>query len=584
MTLSRQSGKTLSKVWRVLDGGQQRSALALALLMLVGMLLETLGIGLVIPVLGLITQSDLAQRYPSAEPLLTALGYPDRQRVAVAGMIILVAVAVLKALYLGFLTWVQARFVCGVQVNLAHRLFGGYLRQPYSFHLNHNSAHLILTVANETGVFAQTAITAWLLLLTELQVLIGISVLLLFVEPLGAVAVGLLIGLAVFGFSGYTRERVARWGKHRQQHDGFRFQHLQQGLGGAKDAKLLGREDDFLAQYVVHSVGSARAGEKQMMLQQLPKLWLEFLAVLALASLVVVMVLRGRPMDAVVPTVGVFGAAAFRLIPSANRVLGAIQNIRFSRAAVEKLFEETRLVESTPVPTRGKPLPFERLIELREVSFRYPGADVEALSDVSLCIDRGTSVGFVGTSGAGKSTLVDVVLGLLTPIAGSVVVDGVDIETNIRGWQDQIGYVPQSIFLTDDSLRRNIAFGLPDENIDDASVRAAIRAAQLDEFVEALPDGLDTVVGERGVRISGGQRQRIGIARALYHDPQVLVLDEATSSLDEETERGVMEAVRAIEGSKTVLIVTHRLSTVDHCRHLFRLESGRLVVTETHAG
>jgi ABC-type multidrug transport system fused ATPase/permease subunit len=234
-------------------------------------------------------------------------------------------------------------------------------------------------------------------------------------------------------------------------------------------------------------------------------------------------------------------------------------------------------LDESLAPEKGGPLAFSKAIVLEGVSYRYPSTVAAALSDITLKIPRGASIGFVGGSGAGKSTLVDLILGLLTPTTGQVRVDEVDIQTNLRGWQDQIGYVPQTVFLTDDSLRRNVAFGLSEDQIDDSAVQRALRAAQLEEFVNSLPEGVQTHVGERGVRLSGGQRQRIGIARALYHDPQVLVLDEATSALDTATEEGVMAAVNRLIGEKTLIIVAHRLSTVARCDRLFRLEKGRIV-------
>ena len=564
-------------VWGLVNAEQRRAGGGLLLLMIVGMVLETLGVGLVIPTLGVLVQADPAAKLPMLAPLLQRLPDPSRETMAVAGMLLLVVVFTIKTLFLGFLEWRKARFVNRMQVDLAHRLFIGYLRQPYTFHLQRNSSQLILNVANETGVFAQTALTSVLLLVTETLVLVGISALLLKVEPVGAVIVSVVLGLAVWGFGRVTNKRVLLWGENRQGHDIARFRHLQQGLGGVKDVKLLGREDEFLALYQANSAGSARAGELQTTLGQLPRLWLELLAVTGLAGLVLVMVWRGRPLDLILPTLGLFGAAAFRLMPSVNRVVGALQNVRYSRPAVEMLAQEFALIADAPVITRGERMPFMESLTLEGVGFQYPGAESDALRAVTLRIPRGASVGFIGSSGAGKSTLVDIILGLLTPTTGVVRVDGTDVQRNLRGWQDEIGYVPQSIYLTDDTLRRNVAFGLADSAIDDAAVQRAITAAQLDEFVADLPSGLETMVGERGVRLSGGQRQRIGIARALYHDPAVLVLDEATSALDTETERSVMDAVRALQGKKTLIIIAHRLSTVAHCDRLFRLDRGNLV-------
>ena len=262
-------------------------------------------------------------------------------------------------------------------------------------------------------------------------------------------------------------------------------------------------------------------------------------------------------------------------MPSANRILGAINGLRFNLVVVSSIHEELkRLTRLEPRAAQSR-LPLARTLELKDVSYSYPDGS-EVLDHVSLVIERGTSMGFIGTSGAGKSTLVDVVMGLLAPSSGAILVDDRDVRDNLRGWQDEIGYVPQTIFLTDDSLRRNIAFGLPSERIDEAAVQRALVAARLDDFVATLPEGLDTVVGERGVRLSGGQRQRIGIARALYHDPEVLVLDEATSALDTTTEQSVMDAIVALK-NKTILIIAHRLSTVARCDLVVRLESGRIV-------
>jgi ABC-type multidrug transport system fused ATPase/permease subunit len=348
-------------------------------------------------------------------------------------------------------------------------------------------------------------------------------------------------------------------------------------LGGTKDVKLLGRENEFLSEFGRHNEGFTRVGARSGTMGQLPRLWLEFLAVTGLAALVLVIVWQGHPLEALLPTLGLFAVGAFRLLPSANRLIGATQNIRYGLPAIAVLHSELALIQNTHVPERGRRLPFDDSLKLEHVIYRYPSTEADTIRGVTLQIARGSSVGFIGSTGTGKTTLVDIILGLLTPDGGRVLVDGVDIRGNERGWQDQIGYVPQSIFLTDDSLRRNIAFGLPNEQIDEEAVWRTVRAAQLETFVKALPEGLETMVGERGVRLSGGQRQRIGIARALYHDPAVLVLDEATSALDAVTEREFMETVRALRGAKTVIIIAHRLSTVEHCDRLFRLDQGKVV-------
>ncbi len=567
---------TARKIWGLLTIAERRSAAVLLSMIFIGMVVETLGVGLVIPAIVLLTQRDFASHYPALQPALQALGNPGQQSLVIGGMLILVGVYLVKAIYLAILARQQARFVFGIQVELSQRLFRIYLGQPYTFHLQRNSAQLIRNVNIDVSVFAINGIKAGLTLLSESLVLLGLGTLLLVVEPLSTLIVACVLGASAWGFNRLTRGHIARSGETRLHHDGLRLQHLQQGLGSAKDLKLLGREAEFLERYRVHTAKSANAAQVLTTLQQLPRLWLELLAVIGFAGLVVSMVGQGRALETVVPTLALFAAAAFRLMPSVNRAIGAMQSLRYGLPVIDTLSAEFNLATPDAARTRTPVAPFHAALELRKVTFAYPGAPTAALKELSLVIHHGECVGIIGGSGAGKSTLVDILLGLLAPDSGEVRVDGEDIQQALRNWQDQIGYVPQSIYLTDDTLTRNVAFGLPIETIDNAAVSRAIHAAHLAEFVHSLPQGLDTLVGERGVRLSGGQRQRIGIARALYRDPSVLVLDEATSSLDAATEREVMQAVRALQGTRTILIVAHRLSTVDNCDRLYRLELGRV--------
>ncbi|MDO8463818.1 MAG: ABC transporter ATP-binding protein [Gallionella sp.] len=567
---------TFRKIWDILTHTERNQALVLLVLMLIGMILETLGVSLVIPAITLLIQDNLAARYPVIGPVLVALGNPDQQTLIIGGMLTLVAVYFIKALFIAFLAWRQTRFAFGIQAQLSQRLFTTYLRQPYTFHLQRNSAQLIRNAVNEVSVFSSDAILPGMLIITECMVMLGIGSLLLLIEPLGTLIVGLVLGAVAWAFHRVMRAKVTLWGKARLYHDGMRIQHLQHGLGGAKDVKLLGRESDFLAQYSVHNTQSAQMGQLQGTLLQLPRLWLEFFAVAGMTLLVLSMLAQGRDITSIVPTLGLFALASFRLMPSVSRVLSSAMSMRYGLAVVGVLHDELKLnvPETAAKDTNGTA--FQHEIRLTDLSYAYPDAAESTLSNLSIVINKGEFIGFIGSSGAGKSTLVDIILGLLAPSAGQVRVDGQDISQNLRHWQDQIGYVPQSIYLTDDTLKRNVAFGLPNEQIDTAAVWRAIQAAQLEDFVASLPDGLETIVGERGIRLSGGQRQRIGIARALYHEPSVLVLDEATSALDTNTEQGVMDAVTVLRKNKTIIVVAHRLSTVEHCDRLYRLERGKV--------
>jgi ATP-binding cassette, subfamily B, bacterial PglK len=566
----------LGRAYRLLSPAERRTTLLLLGLMAVGAVLEALGIGAVIPAIALLMQGDLPARYPILAGLLARLGNPGPAQLATYGMLGLAAIYLVKTSFLAFLVWRQTEFSFDVQAHLSQRLYTTYLRQPYTFHLQRNSAELIRNAITEVNQFTGNVLLPGLLVVTEGLVAASIAGLLLTIEPLGATVVVLVLGATAWGFHRLTRERVLRWGAARQVHEGLRMQHLQQGLGGAKEVKLLGREADFLAQYQTHNVRSARLTQYQIAVVQFPRLMLELLGVVGLTILVLTMQAQGRDLASVLPAVGLFAAAAFRLMPSVNRMLGAVQALKFGRPVIDLLGVELTLAAPPPART-VKVRQLRSAIALTGVQYTYPGAAAPAINEVSLVVRQGEAVGVVGASGAGKSTVVDVVLGLLHPQIGAVTMDDVDIREELRAWQDQVGYVPQSVYLTDDTLRRNVAFGLAEEQIDDAAVVRAVQAAQLTDFVRELPEGLNSVVGERGVRLSGGQRQRIGIARALYQDPAVLVLDEATSALDGATEQGVMEAVTALHGRKTLLIVAHRLSTVAYCDRVYRLDRGRVV-------
>jgi ABC-type multidrug transport system fused ATPase/permease subunit len=566
----------MKKIFILLTPPERSQAYWLLILMLFGALLETASVGLIIPAIGLMSQEKLPDSFSWLLPTLNYLGNPKQDELIILGIALLLAIYFVKTVFLVFLTWRQNVFFFGVRSALSQRLFAGYLHQPWSFHLQRNSAQLINTLTNETNQFGSGALHPSLILITEILVLTGICTLLIYTEPLGAMMLVSLLGLALLVFHSFTRNHLLRWGQARQFHEGLRVQHVQQGLGGVKEVKLSGREMEFLERYNHHNVNVARVMQLQSTLQQIPRLWLDLLVLVGLALLVFTMMVQGKSPESVFATLGLFAGAAFRLLPSASRIMGAIQSLKYSGPVVDFLYKEIFMLKQLHKENR-KPLSFQCSINIEVVCYQYPNSSVASLTDVTLTIPRGGCIGLVGGSGAGKSTLVDIILGLLTPTTGQVKVDGFDIQANLRGWQDQIGYVPQSIFLTDDTLRRNIAFGYSDNEIDDVEVRRAIQMAQLEEFVSGLREGIQTVIGERGVRLSGGQRQRIGIARALYNNPQVLVLDEATSALDAKTEEEVMDAVNALVGEKTIIIIAHRLTTVSRCERLYRLERGQIV-------
>jgi ATP-binding cassette, subfamily B, bacterial PglK len=568
----------------LLDPGERLRLVLLVCMMIVGVGLETVGIGLVIPTITLFTQQDIASKYPMLKPALAWLGNPDRPTLVIYGLGLLFSVYMVKTVFLSLFVWVQNRFVFGIEERLSLKLFTMYMQRPYLFHLRNNSSRLIRNVSGEISLFANSVLTPVMQMTAELLIMITLCGILFHTEPYGTVIVMLVFGLVGWTFNRSIRRRIGAWGTSRQYHDAMRLQHLQQGLDGVKDVRLLGRERYFLNLFAMHNREGIRVGRLNATLGQLPRLWLELLTVGGLFGLVFSMMSHGGDLSGVLPKLGLFSVATFRLIPSVNRILFSSQVLKYCAPVTFLLAEEFSMPTGKPGDTVQRNGWLRETLELRNIRFSYTDSHTPAIADLSLRIACGESIGIVGPSGAGKSTLVDILLGLVEPDCGEVLVDGQDIHGNVRWWQDQIGYVPQSIYLTDDTIRRNIAFGIPDADIDDGAVDRALVAASLDTFIGQLPDGLDTVIGERGARLSGGQRQRIGIARALYHDPSVLVLDEATSALDLETENEVVKAVKALKGKKTIIIVAHRLSTIEHCDRVYTIAQGGVAGGETRQG
>jgi ABC-type multidrug transport system fused ATPase/permease subunit len=536
------------------------------------MFLETFSLGLVIPFIGLLSQENYRESIPA---LFEFFGNPNQRDMLLYAMVAIAVIYVLKSIFLYYSAYAQRRFIYQTAGRITQAAFETYLRQPYAYHLERNSATLIRNVENARSIISG-GLDPSLVLLTDGLVAAGLLAMLFVVEPLGTFCILLLFVLAGLGLQLSTRNRIAQWGKARKFHAGKVLQHLQQGLNGAKEIKMLGRERKFLDDHEAHLTLSFDVDRRYVMLQSLPRLFFESVAVVGLAVLVIVMVSSGDEIKDILPTLGLFAATAFRVMPAIGRVIASVQAIGYNKAFMRTVYSDSLLPWDVSQSEGGR-LSFKHEIEVRNVSFRYASAHRPSLSSISIKIGKGEAVGIIGPSGAGKSTFVDVLLGLLSPEQGKVLVDGVDIQNNVRSWQDHIGYVPQTIYLVDDTLARNVAFGLPDDLVDHDAVARSIKAAQLDEFVATLPDGISTIVGERGVRLSGGQRQRIGIARALYNDPEILVLDEATSSLDTETEQGVMDAVKELLGTKTIVIIAHRTTTVSYCTKVYKMDKAQIV-------
>jgi ABC-type multidrug transport system fused ATPase/permease subunit len=558
-------------LWDVLTRRERRALIGIFLLILVGTVLETFSVGLLIPALSVLTKDDSGFNLPYVT-LKSSLSKTELIQLASAAIFV---VYLTKNIFLGVSTWIQRGFLTKISARLSARMLEIYIRQPYSYHLRQNSSVLIRNTQDASMVVAG-GIEPSLTVLSDGLIAVSLFVVLVVVEPLGTLSAIAIFLSATYLFQRFTNNRLQRWGKQRQQQKGKIIQTIQQSLGAVKDVQVLGREQTFIDIHREQQIVDTNLLRRINMTQALPRLWLEIIAMGSMASLVVIMLWVGNEVNAIVPVVGLFALSAFRVLPSVNKIVNGLQTLRVSRSTIETIHQDLGLAVSEPNFVGDVRFEFSSLTTTN-LNFRYEMTEQDVLKDVSVSVLRGEAVGFVGQSGSGKSTLIDILLGLLDPKSGSVSINRRSISEVKQQWQRIVGYIPQTIFLMDDSLRRNIAIGITDSEIDEAAIQDALKSAQLEDFVASLPEGLDTVVGERGVRLSGGQRQRIGIARALYHRPSVLVLDEATSSLDTETEKGVMQAVQALQGDKTVIIVAHRLSTVEYCDRLYRLDAGRIV-------
>lgn len=555
----------------------RRQAIRMALLfagLLLAAALEMIGLGSIPIFVGLLADPERVLASVPAGTVGNWLAGIEPAALALYGALVLAGIFIVKNIYLAGLAYAEQRIVRDVTASVSNRLFRTYLYSPYAFHLQRNPAKLVRNTTNEAAQAIQL-ISSAMKMTREILVLVVVFALLLIMDPWVSLSVFLLLGLATGAFYLQVRTTLARRGRYAQQHRARLLKAVNHGLGAIKDAKILGREPYLSAAFDHEVRGLHHQQLYQRMVAELPRLYLETLAVLAIVVVSTTFVLLGRPIQDMLPVLALLAVAVVRLVPAFTVITRALSQMRFQRPSLELVCNELRDMEpNVPVIPRpsarqtAAPDAFQELT-LDDVHFRYPGASVDALSRVSLNIRRGEAVAFIGPSGSGKSTLVDVILGLLLPTQGQVRVNGVDTRHCLTAWQRRIGYIPQDIYLLDDSIRRNIAFGLGDNDIDDASVANALEAAHLGAFVEGLPEGLDTVIGNRGIRLSGGQRQRLGIARALYHNPQVLVMDEATSALDHETERDVISAINRLRGDRTILMIAHRMTTVAGCDRLY---------------
>jgi len=560
----------------------------LTLSLVAGGVLEAAAIGAILPLIAVLSRPNPASIHPVIGWAHRVVGEPDRQRFMIYSVGVVVILFVLKSLVLGIMYWFQKNYAFRIRERLANQLMRHYLGQPYTFHLQNNSITLVNNVMVESSHVA-TLTSQYFVIATEVVVLIAILLVLVIADPVAAIVAVIASSGMGYLFTKLTRDRLARWGCERREHEIARRLEAQHVFGAFKEIEVLGRKKNFVGKFETGTHGTLQAYRNLEFVATLPRLWLEPMAMIGLLILTLWLILNGRPFSSLLPVLAVFAAAGVRLMPSISRVVAAVQVLNFMQPALIGIRQEISAIrnrtQSLDVAEAESVKTVDRVrnIEFKSVTHRYVESNDRGLTEVNFRVEEGSSVGIIGRTGAGKTTMIDLILGLLKPLDGQVLVNGNNINDDLAAWRSTVGYVPQHIFLIDDSIRNNVALGIAADEINEEAVTTALESAQLLEFVESLPDGLDTVVGESGVRLSGGERQRVGIARALYHDPEVLIFDEATSALDRETERRFVETVKQMYGKKTIFIIAHRSSAIDGVSQVFEISGGKLVAFDSDA-
>ncbi|CAA7614467.1 ABC transporter ATP-binding protein [Magnetospirillum sp. SS-4] len=551
---------------------------------LVGAALETVGTGAVFGVITVIADPSQIHRIPMIGDTLSALAARNPAQAPLIIGIGVIIFFIAKNLFMFTHSYWAERTCMDSVVAGAGQLLKGYLRAPFQLYFQRNPAELTRNLSRTIDDVFGGVVRSTVGLVAEGFVLLALLAVLLVAQPAATAIAALTIGTSMILVSAISKRVLITRGRRVQALATQILQGAQEAIGAAKDIRILGREDFFWSRFIGRRRESADLQRLTLALLEMPRLALETAMVIGLVNVALVLAMQGESAS-VVPTLGLFGYVGFRILPSVTRLLSHVGHIRQFSGAVEVIWADYSALCAPDLHAQPDepPMPFERELRLSGISYAYPGGRGTVLDAIDLVVPVHASIGIVGSSGAGKSTLVDIILGLLAPSSGQVLVDEKDIAGHMRSWQRRIGYVPQSIYLTDDSLRNNIAFGIPIESINEERLREAAAMASVLEFIESLPEGFDTMVGDRGLLLSGGQRQRIGIARALYHQPELLIFDEATSALDSETEREVATAIDSLAGCKTVIMVAHRLTTLTRCDSLVFLKQGRLAATGTMA-
>ena len=575
----------LKKINYVLNRRQKINLGILLIIIFIGAFVELLGVSAIMPLIEVATKPEEMGEKWYFVLVSEYTGITDANQMLVFLAVVLIVIYILKNIYVTVMYSLQYRFIFNNQQRLSVRMMKSYMQQEYLFHVSKNVAEFQRNITNDVNGFFTVALYV-LQFLAEFSVSAVLIIFLLVQDWASTLAVASLLVLFMGFFTLFFKKVLVKKGEENRRINVLVTKWLLQSFSGIKEIKVTNKEGFFISSYEKNYKNFATVQRQQSILTYLPRPVMETVCIcsLMLAMIIKIMVEKSD-ITSFVTTLSIFAVAAFRMLPSFNKITGYISGMMFNKPAIDAVYSDLKEIEALQEQRKENRLDtqsiaFNQTIEFRNLSFRYPESEKWILKNAALTIHKNTSVAFVGASGAGKTTAADLILGILEPQEGAILIDGMDIKECMSSWHEKLGYIPQTIYLMDDTIRANIAFGIPEAEIDNDAIESAIKEAQLDELVHSLPDGLDTMIGDRGVKLSGGQRQRIGIARALYRDPQVLILDEATSALDNETEKEVMAAIDGLHGTRTLIVIAHRLSTIKNCDFVYEVGDGRIMRAE----
>jgi ATP-binding cassette, subfamily B, bacterial PglK len=565
----------LKKASNILTRKYVNKVFILLIFMVISVFLETLGIALVFPVLSFLADGNFISKFDVINNFVDFIQSNFKAKnISTIAIGILLFSYFIKNIFLFFFTWWKVSLIDKLYRDLCERLLMNYMYLPYLSYVGKNTAILARNFVEIKGFLK--FIDNLIIFIVETLILIAISFLLLTIEPLATIIVATVISLIAFFFRSFSKKYIDLWGKKRLEHSGSSLKSLLQALNSFKVVKILGREKNFISDYKNFNFRYSTVKKYFDILDNTPKYWLEFLGVFGLCFLTFILIEKDDKVMNIIPTLGLFSASAFRLLPSITRILRAYQALNFSVPVVNTLDNELKILSINDEIENSNQISFKNKVEVKNLYFKYPGKKDYILQDLSFNINKGEVIGVMGTTGSGKSTFIDILTGLIEPEKGKILSDNINIKENLKSWQKLIGYVPQSVQMIDDTIRSNIIFGLEKNNFKESDIDEIIKVVQLQEFIDSLDDGLETIVGDKGVKLSGGQQQRIGIARALFHRPSFIIFDEATSALDSETEKRLMGEIKIFTKERSLLIISHRRTTLEYCNKIYLFKDSQL--------